>query len=162
MKKLFKLILSFASLFRREQLYFCNDGNIQTHSDGIVSRTTDAALGRYRLVKVGTSPLTSVAVTGTSDLAIGVTLDETANTTDLTGVRLLAVGAGTIRMTSDGTAAIAVGDELVAGTSGGVKTIAAGAGNYIVVGRALTSVLISATGDDAILEVAPCQSYRTK
>lgn len=162
METLKQMIALIASLFRRDQVYFCNDGNIQVHDNGIVNRTTDAALGRYRLVKVGTSPLTSVAVTGTSDLPIGVTLDETSNTTDLTAVRLLAVGSGTVRMISDGTAAIAVGDELVAGTSGGVKTIGAGVGNYIVIGRALTSTLISATGDDAILEVAPCQSYRTK
>lgn len=162
MKHIKQLIAFLASLFIRQKLHFCNDGNIQTHDYGIVSRTTDAALGRYRLVKVGTSPLSSVAATGVSDLAIGVTLDETSNTTDLTSVRLLACGRGTVRMISDGTAAIAAGDELVAGLAGGVKTIAAGAGNYIVVGRALTSVAISATGDDAILEVAPCQSYRTK
>lgn len=140
----------------------CNDGNIQIHDDGCVTRTTDAALGRYRLVKVGTTPLSSVAVAGASDTPIGVTLDETSNTTDLTVVRLLNGAKGSVRMISDGSAAIAVGDQLVPAASGACKTIAAGAGNYIIVGVALTSVAISATGDDAILEVMPALSWRTK
>ena len=90
----------------RARLTLANDINSGTHPDGIVTGTTDAALGRYRLVKQGASA-TTFAVAGASDTPIGITLDETANTTDLTAVRLLACGQGTVIAISDGSAAIA-------------------------------------------------------
>lgn len=148
-------------LHRDKLLTLANDINSGTRPDGIVTGTTDAALGRYRLVKQGATA-TSFAVAGTSDTPIGITLDETSNTTDLTSVRLLAAGQGTVMAISDGTAAIARGDQLVPGTSGGVRTIGAGAGNFIVIGIALEAVGNGATGTDAQFEMIPLQSFRTK
>lgn len=143
----------------RARLTLANDINSGTH--GIVTGTTDAALGRYRLVKQGASA-TTFAVAGASDTPIGITLDETANTTDLTAVRLLACGQGTVIAISDGSAAIARGDLLVPAASGACKTIAAGAGNYRICGIAIEAVGNGASGTDAQFEMIPVQAWLTK
>jgi len=122
-----------------------------THEDGVLTKTTDAALGRYRLVIQG-SAATSVAVAGAADRPFGVTDDETANTTDAVSVKMLNCTKGTVRMISDGSAAIAYGDLLVPAAAGAVKTVAAGAGNYYIVGRALEAV---GNGNTDTFEVSP-------
>lgn len=148
-------------LHRDKILTLANDINSGTHPDGIATGTTDAALGRYRLVKQG-SLATSFAVAGAADTPIGITLDETANTTDITAVRMLGCGQGTVMAVSDGSAAIARGDQLVPAAGGAVKTIAAGAGNYVVIGIAMEAVGNGATGTDAQFEMIPLQAWRTK
>ena len=145
----------------RARLTLANDINSGTHPDGIVTGTTDAALGRYRLVKQGAGA-TTFAVAGAADTPIGITLDETANTTDLTAVRLLGCGQGTVMAISDGSAGIARGDILVPAASGACKTIAAGAGNYRVCGIALEAVGNGAAGTDAQFEMIPLQGWLTK
>ena len=121
-----------------------NGLNHGIHEDGVLAKTTDAALGRYRLVIQGAAA-TSVAVAGAADRPFGVTDDETANTTDYIPVKMINCVRGTVRFVSDGSAAIAVGDLLVPATGGAVKTVAAGAGNYYIVGRALEAVANGAT-----------------
>lgn len=128
------------------------------HEDGVLTKSTDAALGRHRLVIQGASP-TSVAVAGAADRPFGITDDETANTTDYIPIKLLNANRGTVRMISDGSAAIAYGDLLVAAAAGAVKTVAAGAGNYYIVGRAMEAV---ANGATDTFEVSPCGYGLTK
>lgn len=142
----------------RRRLDLVNGLATGTHEEGVLSKTTDAALGRYRLVIQGASA-TSVAVAGTADRPIGVTDDETVNTTDQIAVKLLNCTKGTVRMVSDGTTAIAYGDLLVPGTAGGVRLVGAGAGNFYIVGRALEPVSNGATD---VFEVSPCGYGLTK
>ena len=142
----------------RRRLDLVNALSHGIHEDGVLSKTTDAALGRYRLVIQGAAA-TSVAVAGAADRPFGVTDDETENTTDAVSIRMLNCAKGTVRMISDGTAAIAYGDLLVPAAAGAVKTVAAGAGNYYIVGRALEAVSNGATDT---FEVSPCAYGLTK
>lgn len=128
------------------------------YPDGVINKTVDAALGRYRLVKEGAAP-GSVQVAGAADRPWGLTDDEAVNTTDSVSIRVLGAQKGTVRMISDASAAIAYGDLLVPAANGAVKTIAAGAGNYYVVGRALEAVANGAADE---FMVAPCGYGLTK
>lgn len=129
----------------------CNGLADGIHEDGVLTKTADAALGRYRLVIQG-ALATSVAVAGAADRPFGITDDETATTTDYIPIKMINCNRGTVRMISDGSAAIAVGDLLVPAVGGAVKTVAAGAGNYYIVGRALEAV---ANGATDTFEVSP-------
>jgi hypothetical protein len=140
----------------------CNGNVIGVHPNGILSYYTDAAIARYTLVKFG-SDGTHVTNAGAADQPTLLALDEcTAASTIPQAFASLPSQKGTVKLISDGSALIAVGDLLVPAANGKVKTIAAGAGNYWVVGRALTAVANAATGSDAELEAESLITGLTK
>lgn len=75
----------------------------QVHTDGLVSRYTDAAITqRHLLCKAGSDANHVAVLTGASDLAIGTVIDEATAAEEIVTVKLLGKGA-TTRMVSDGT-----------------------------------------------------------
>jgi hypothetical protein len=136
-----------------------NDVNSLLSKDGYITRTGDAAIARYLLVQKGASLAANVAVF-TSGIPLGLTEEPVATTGDF-AIRLLMNGpTGTAFMTSDGTAAVAVGDILIPVSGGKVKTLT-GTGNLTVIGQAIEACGNGATGLDAEFEAAPCLEYRT-
>jgi len=140
-----------------------NDVNSGTHSDGIITRIADtAAIGQYLLVQKGASaPSTNVAI-GASNGVFGITLQGGVSTTEPSAVRLLSSGRGTVMATSDGSAAIAVGDSIIPiGSVGKVETNTTTGSQQLVVGIALEAVANSASGTDAEFEMMPVYYFRT-
>lgn len=151
-------VAAFTSLNRRRRFDLANGIANGEWGEGRINQFADAAIGRYRLVKEGAAT-NSIQVAGAADRPLGITDDEAANTTDAIAIRLLGCTRGTARMVSDGSAAIARGDLLVPAANGAVKTIAAGAGNYFVVGRALEAV---GNGNQDVFMVVPLGYGLTK
>jgi len=136
-----------------------NDVNSLLSTDGYVTRTGDAAIARYLLVQKGASVATNVAVY-TSGTPLGITEEPVATTGEF-AIRLLLNGpVGTAYMTSDGTAAVAVGDILIPVSGGKVKTLT-GTGNLVIVGQAVEACANGAATLDAEFEAQPCLGYRT-
>lgn len=144
-------------LMERGQFEFVNDVNSKTHPGGIISKLGDTAVAQYLLVQKGASLATNVAVF-TSGNPIGVSPYGGMSTTEYTGVRLLTCGVGSVVMTSDVSAAVAIGDPLVGVSGGTVKTVTATGAGVIIVGIAVEACSGSATGTDKEFEVAPTWS----
>jgi len=148
-------------LIQRGQFEFVNDVNSKTHPDGIISKLGDTAVAQYLLVQKGASaPSTNVAVF-TSGNPFGVTLYGGLSTTEYNPVRLLQNGQGTVLMTSDSSAAIAVGDILVGVSGGTVKTNTAITTEILIVGVAIESCGNGATGTDKEFEVMTCYNNKS-
>jgi len=148
-------------LIQRGQFEFVNDVNSKTHPDGIISKLGDTAVAQYLLVQKGASaPSTNVAVF-TSGNPFGVTLYGGLSTTEYNPVRLLQNGQGTVLMTSDSSAAIAVGDILVGVSVGTVKTNTAITTEILIVGVAIESCGNGATGTDKEFEVMTCYNNKS-
>lgn len=128
-----------------------------TREGGLTKYADAAQTLRFALVKVGTDG-DHVAVAGASDTPYGVCTDEAAAAEDIVNVVPLACANGTVKVVNDATGAIAVGDLLVPAASGKVKKIAAGAGNYYVVGMAMQTA--SADGD--VMEIIPIGAWKTQ
>jgi hypothetical protein len=136
-----------------------NDVNSLLSTDGYVTKTGDAAIARYLLVQKGASLAANVAVY-TSGTPLGIT-EEPVATTGNFAIRLLLNGpVGTCYMTSDASAAVAVGDILIPVSGGTVKTLT-GTGNLVIVGQAVEACGNGATTLDAEFEAQPCLGYRT-
>lgn len=121
---------------------------------GAIPKRTDGALGRGLLVKAG-SDSDHVVVAGAADTPFLATTDEGAVAEDLVNCRALACSPGTIKLVAS--ANIAYGDQVVPAANGQIATIAAGAGNYYVVG-----IAIQAGGANDPIEVIPIGAWRTK
>jgi hypothetical protein len=148
---------NWVSGYEQPRLYLANIAE-GTHIDGILTKKTDAAIAtRYLLGKFGTDG-DHVAVAGAADTPLFVIEDEAGAAEDPVACKVLASCGGTVKMVNDATGAIAVGDVLVAAAGGKVKKIAAGVGNYYVVGIAL----VAAAADGDVMEVAPVGSWKTQ
>lgn len=147
-------------LMERGQFEFVNDVNSKTHPDGIISKLGDTAVAQYLLVQKGASLATNVAVF-TSGNPFGVTLYGGMSTTEYNPVRLLQGGVGTVIMTSDSSAAVAVGDILVGVSGGTVKTNTAATQEILIVGIAIEACGNGATGTDKEFEVMPCYNNKS-
>lgn len=149
-KQNFEALKRFMSIGRFE---LSNAVSAGTRSTGYVTRFGDAAIAQYLLVQKGASlPLTNVAVF-TSGTPFGSTdYGGITSTTQPGSIRLLVGAMGTGILTSDGTAAIAVGDIIVGVSGGKVKTNTATTTEILQVGFALESVSNSATSTDAEFE----------
>jgi hypothetical protein len=129
-----------------------------THELGRLTKFSDGAIGsRFLLVKAGTDS-DHVALAGAADTPYGVCIDEAAAAEEEVGIRALACAGATVKVTNDATGALVFGDILVPAASGKVKKIAAGAGNYYVVGMAIQA----AAADGDILEIIPIGSWKTQ
>lgn len=137
-----------------------NDVNSGTHGTGLISRYGDAAIAQYLLVQKGASLGTNVAVF-TSGLPFGVSLYGGVSATEISPVRLLQGGLGTVMCTSDSSAAVAAGDLLVGVSGGTVKTRTVSATESLIVGIAVEACGNGATGTDKEFEVMPCFAYKT-
>ena len=147
-------------LMERGQFEFVNDVNSKTHPDGIISKLGDTAVAQYLLVQKGASLATNVAVF-TAGNPFGVTLYGGMSTTEYNPVRLLQGGVGTVIMTSDSSAAVAVGDILVGVSGGTVKTNTAATQEILIVGIAIEACGNGATGTDKEFEVMPCYNNKS-
>lgn len=127
------------------------------HGDGILSKRADAAVPRYRLLKVG-SDADHVALAGAGELALYQAIDEAAAAEDLIGCRSLACGKGTVLMVSNGAGVLVPGDLLVPAATGKVAKKAAAAGNYYIAGIAITG---AAATDGELIEVIPIGAWQT-
>ena len=96
---------------------------------------SDAAIAaRYLLVKNGTDA-NHIALTGVSDIPLGIAVDEATAAEEGVAVALFGLHErGAIGVASG---AIAAGDLLVAGATGFVRTLPATTGSYNIIGRAL-------------------------
>lgn len=129
------------------------------HQTGVLNFRADAALAsRYLLLKRGSDDA-HVAVAGASDTPIYVALDEAAAAEDPVACQAIACAGGTIKLVTNGAGALAAGDVLVPAAGGKVAKIAAGAGNYYVVGIA-TAAVAATDGDQ--LEAIPIGSWKTQ
>lgn len=124
---------------------------------GNLTRLSDGAIAsRHLLVKRGTDDK-HIVLAGASDTPYGICTDEASAAEEPVNVRLLACATQTVKFVSDGTGSLAFGDILVPAASGKVKKIAAGAGNYYVVGMCLATV---AATDGEVFEVAPIGAWK--
>lgn len=126
-------------------------GNLPRLSDGAIAT-------RHLLVKRGTDDK-HIALAGAADTPYGICTDEASAAEEPVNVRLLACASQTVKLVSDGSGALAFGDILVPAASGKVKKIAAGAGNYYVVGMCLATV---AATDGEVFEAAPIGAWKTQ
>jgi len=136
-----------------------NDVNSGTRGTGLINRYGDAAIAQYLLVQKGASLGTNVAVF-TSGNPFGVTLYGGVSATEISPVRLLSGGIGSVMFTSDSSAAINVGDLLVGVSGGTVKTNTATTTEILIVGIAIESCANGATGTDKEFEAMP--TYNNK
>lgn len=150
-KQNFEAMKRFLSIGRFE---LSNDTSTGTKSTGYITRFGDAAIAQYLLVQKGASaPATNVAVY-TSGFPFGSTdFGGITSTTQPGAIRLLAGSVGTGTLTSDGTAAILVGDIIVGVSGGKVKTNTATTTEILQVGVAIEPVSNGATSTDAEFEV---------
>ena len=154
-------IAAFKRLRETGQFHFVNDVNSKTHPDGVISKLGDTAVAQYLLVQKGASaPSTNVAVFNSGN-PFGVTLYGGLSTTEYNPVRLLQGGVGSVIMTSDASAAVAVGDILVGVSGGTVKTNTATTTEILIVGVAIESCGNGATGTDKEFEVMPCYNNKS-
>lgn len=143
----------------RDVIALANASESGVHEGGRITRKTDAAIAtRNLLVKVG-SDANHVALAGAGEQAIGVCTDEAGAAEDLVNVQLLACADRTVLVVTNGAGAIAAGDVVVAAANGKVAKIAAGAGNYYVVGIALEA---PATADGEKFEIIPIGAWKTQ
>jgi hypothetical protein len=130
-----------------------------THQSGILNFRADAALAsRYLLVKRGSDDA-HVAVAGAADAPLYVALDEAGAAEDPVACQAIGCCAGTVKLVTNGAGVLAAGDILVPAAGGKVAKIAAGAGNYYVVGIA-TAAVAATDGDQ--LEAIPIGAWKTQ
>ena len=139
-----------------------NDVNSGTRGTGIINRYGDAAIGQYLLVQKGASLDTNVAIFNSGN-PFGVTLYGGVSATEISPVRLLSGGVGTVMFTSDASAAIAPGDILVGvtGGTGTVKKNTATGVEAMIIGVAIESCANGATGTDKEFEAMPCYNNKS-
>lgn len=129
------------------------------HGSGIFTFRTDAAhSARNLLVKRGSDDA-HVAIAGASDTPLYVCSDEASAAEEPVACQALACAGTTIKLVNDGTGALAAGDVIVPAANGKAKKIAAGAGNYYVVGIAVGAV---AATDGEVFEAIPVGSWKTQ
>lgn len=153
-------LAAFKRLFTIGRFELCNDVNSGTHSTGIITRVGDAAIAQYLLVQKASSLVSTNVAVFTSGNPFGVTLQGGVSATEPSPVRLLCGGVGTVLMTSDSSAAVAVGDILVGVSGGSVKTNTATGAEALIVGIAIEPCGNGATGTDKEFEVMP--TYNNK
>ncbi|SRR5581483_141481 len=155
------LLAAFAAKPGRAGEFFANAITaINITPKGRCTRLADASFTlRYLLAKAG-SDASHIAICGATDVPIGVVPDMTPTAdqanSDLSyplPVNLLGLNEDTERMVAS--AAISVGDTVVASASGKIKTLPVTTGTYYVVGRALSA----ASADADLVEVVPCFAY---
>jgi hypothetical protein len=130
-----------------------------THSHGVFTFRTDASLAeRYLLMKRGSDDA-HVAVAGAGEVPPFVCLDEASAAEDPVACQALACANGTIKLVTNGAGALAAGDLVVPAASGRVAKIAAGAGNYYVVGMVVAAV--GATAGE-VFEAIPIGAWKTQ
>lgn len=139
---------------------FANGAYVKTRRSGNLPYLSDVAIGRSLLLKIG-SDARHVTLSGTGDNPTLLALDETTAAEQSLTCRSIPSGESTIRLVSDGTAAVNAGDWVIAAANGQAKSGATTTGNYWIVGRALTAVANGATGDDAEFEAEPVGCFRT-
>jgi hypothetical protein len=144
---------------RAKGIYLVGMANIAegTRQGGITKFTDAAHTLRFLLVKFG-SDANHVAIAGAADTPWGVCTDEAAAAEEEVNAQPLACCQGTIKLVNDATGALAVGDLVVPAASGKTKKIAAGAGNYYVVGM----VVQAATSDGDVYEAIPIGAWKTQ
>lgn len=151
---------AFKRFFNIGRFELCNDVNSGAHSTGIITRVGDAAIAQYLLVQKASSLVSTNVAVFTSGNPFGVTLQGGVSATEPSPVRLLCGGVGTVLMTSDSSAAVAVGDILVGVSGGSVKTNTATGAEALIVGIAIEPCGNGATGTDKEFEVMP--TYNNK
>lgn len=155
--------LSALRRFREQGIFqFSNDVNSGLYTDGTMTKYGDAAIAQYLLVQKGASaPTTNVAVF-TSGLPLGTTTYGGITSTTQPGtIKLLCGSQGNSIMTSDGTAAVLVGDIIVGVSGGKVKTNTATGTVITIVGFAIEPVSNGATSTDAEFQVMPTLTYKS-
>jgi len=110
---------------------------------------TQTALTKFFCVKYGTADQTCTAVTGTTDLVLGV-VQEDATAADVTRGRIVDVRLMGIARCVAG-AAITRGARVIVGATGKVLTLAGGTANQNVVGIAMTTVTTDLDHIDVLL-----------
>ena len=138
-----------------------NDVNSGTHSTGVITRVGDAAIAQYLLVQKAASLVSTNVAVFTSGAPFGITMQGGVSATEPSAVRLLSCGQGTVMATSDGSAAIAVGDSIVGVSGGKVKTNTGTGTQQLVVGISIEVVANGATSTDAEFEMMPTYYFRT-
>lgn len=138
-----------------------NDVNSGTHSTGVITRVGDAAIAQYLLVQKAASLVSTNVAVFTSGAPFGITMQGGVSATEPSAVRLLSCGQGTVMATSNGSAAIAVGDSIVGVSGGKVKTNTGTGTQQLVVGISIEVVANSATSTDAEFEMMPTYYFRT-
>lgn len=117
-----------------------NSGAAGAFDDGVITRSAEAAINAYLVLKPGTAPGTQVNVNAATDDPIGTAADKVASGAPV-GVRLLGGGSTHIMI---GSKAIAAGARVFTTASGKVTDTAVN--NSFLVGRALTAC--GADGDE--------------
>lgn len=130
---------------RRGVFALANAIDTGTH-DGAITKVTDAAIGRYIVVKEGATVGTTVAISGAGDRPLGVTTNEAAAAADRVPVAPFALSGTKLLTASE---AIAVGDTIYTAASGKVQNEPGAAGTYYRIGRALSA----AAADGDLIEV---------
>jgi len=117
-----------------------NSGAAGAFDGPVITRSAEAALNMYLLLKPGTAPGTQVNVNAATDEPIGTAADKVASGA-FVGVRLLGGGESQIMI---GSKAIAAGARVFTTANGKVTDTAVN--NSFLVGRALTAC--GADGDE--------------
>ncbi len=129
--------------FERRSGVFALPNAIDTGThDGIITRSADSAIGRYLVVKEGSTAGSGVAICGAGDLPLGVTIDEAAASSARIGFAPFAMNGTKLLTASE---AITIGQTIYTAASGKVQNEPASAGTYYRIGRALTAA--AADGD---------------
>ena len=124
----------YVQLWRKPTIYLANIAE-GTHDRGIISKKTDAALAlRHLCVKRGTDD-DHIAVSGAGDEALGVCQDEADAAERVVAVQLLGCAARTVKVVSDGSGVLAVGDNVTTAASGKVAKVAVTVGQKYIVGK---------------------------
>jgi len=120
-----------------------------TYCEGVKTYKVDAAFSsRFLLAKVG-SDVDHVDVCGATDIPLGINTDSAAAAEEEVGIALFGAAEGTRRVVAS--AAITLGDMVVAAASGKVKTLPGTTGTYYIIGRAIKA----AAADGDVIEIAP-------
>lgn len=138
-----------------------NDVNSGTHSTGVITRVGDDAIAQYLLVQKAASAVSTNVAVFTLGAPFGITMQGGVSATEPSAVRLLSCGQGTVMATSNGSAAIAVGDSIVGVSGGKVKTNTGTGTQQLVVGISIEVVANGATSTDAEFEMMPTYYFRT-
>ncbi|MDB6108263.1 MAG: hypothetical protein JWR69_13 [Pedosphaera sp.] len=135
---------------RNAQVEFANVAE-GTHTNGQITRLTDAALAtRFFVVKIG-SDADHVAVSAANtDIPLGICTDEAPAAEELVSIALLGAAPGTLKAVAG--AAIAAGAFIQSNGDGTVITLKATSGTWYIIGRAITA---AAAAND-VIEFDPC------
>jgi hypothetical protein len=140
----------FRMRFRPHGIDVSNSGAAGAFEGPVITRSAEAAINAYLLLKPGTAPGTQANVNAATDDPIGTATDKVSSGAPV-GVRLL--GGGTTHIMI-GSKAIAAGARVFTTASGKVTDTAVN--NSYLVGRALTAC--GADGDE--FEVLTCFPVR--